>query len=91
MTIEELLNSLEKWKKDHDPGGWKRSYKIKKIGNHENINILYDDQCEREFDYTIDNLGFIIFEDIQNNKDGCIMNRNKFANLLIETQPKEDK
>jgi len=69
MTREEIVKSLEKWKKDVDPTGRWRNYTIVKFednnGEFEQVSILLD-RNSYSFNFSINEHKNVIFENFEN-------------------------
>lgn len=68
MTKDELIQSLEKWKKDADPEGRARNFSVTKhkdkAGEHEHVSIGLD-QDYTSFDFSVNEANEVIVEEFQ--------------------------
>ena len=90
LNRDKLIEILDNWKKNADPDSRKRDYRIEINEMAEKILIIFDKKIVREFDITINNVEFVIFEDFELNKNACYMNDKKFKKMLIDAQPELD-
>jgi len=80
MDLIELEKNLQNWKVEHDFENRIRDYKI--TIERGQLKIFIDNEVVRNFDFSVDTTGKVIFEDLDGGKHGSIMNSKEFKKLV---------
>jgi hypothetical protein len=82
MDRKELEKTIQKWKGQPDPEARKRDFNFSNGEKTEQLEIKIDNEVVRNFDFSIDSNGIIVFEDLQFSRDACVMSSKKIMKLL---------
>jgi len=86
MTRDDIINSLDDWKKDADPENRRKHFAITKFGNKngefEHVSILLD-QKSHSFDFTLNEHNNVIIENFDSPIFSGFIAKNKFREYLF--------